>query len=447
MVNKVFYKLLVILFLSSCTAPDWIDTSRGIFGTGEKIVNPNDPNQKKIFDEDEVFEKELNVNLKINLKQNFKKNSFVNNLTNNNGLINFDGKLKKVSRYRFKKIKQFEFTQPELYFTELNSIIFFDNKGTIINFDQNSKIVWKKNFYSKSEKKNNPILYFAGNKKILIVTDNLAKYYAINISNGELLWERLNSSPFNSQLKIFKDKFFAVDSENILRCFSLENGKELWNYKTDKSFIKSQQKLSLVISNNRVVFINTLGDVSSVDIETGKLLWQTPTQSNEIYESSFSLKNSDLILDKKGIFFSNNQNEFYALDETTGVVLWKQTLNSNLRSTFIENLIFNVTLEGYLAVLDARNGNILRMTNIFERIKRYEQKGLLADRTTVLPIGFIVSNKKIYISLSNGKLVSVDLLTGKSLDVVKIDGEKISRPYIFKNEMFVIKDNGILKLN
>ena len=85
--------------------------------------------------------------------------------------------------------------------------------------------------------------------------------------------------------------------------------------------------------------------------------------------------------------------------------------------------------------------------SVEQRIKRYEQKGLLADRTTVLPIGFIVSNKKIYISLSNGKLVSVDLLTGKSLDVVKIDGEKISRPYIFKNEMFVIKDNGILKLN
>ena len=445
--DKIFYKLLIIFFLSNCSAPDWIDTSRGIFGTGEKIVNPNDANQKKVFDKGEVFEKELNVDLKIRLKQNYKNNSFVNNLTNNNGLINFNGKLKKVSRYKFKKIKQFEFTQPELYFTELNSIIFFDNKGTIINFDQNSKIIWKKNFYSKSEKKNNPNLYFAGNKKILIVTDNLAKYYAINISNGELLWERLNSSPFNSQIKIFKDKFFAIDSENILRCFSLKNGKELWNYKTDKSFIKSQQKLSLVISNNRVIFINTLGDVSSVDIETGKLLWQTPTQSNAVYESSFSLKNSDLILDKKGIFFSNNKNEFYALDETTGVVLWKQNLNSNLRSTFIENLIFNVTLEGYLVVLDARNGNILRMTNIFERIKRYEKKGLLADRTIVFPIGFIVSNEKIYISLSNGRLVSVDLLTGKSLDVVKIDGEKISRPYIFKNEMFVIKDNGILKLN
>ena len=445
--NKTFYKLFIILFLSSCSAPDWLDTSRGIFGTGEKIVNPNDPNQKKIFSDADIFEKELNVNLKISLKENFKKKSFVNNLTNNNGLVNFNGKLKKVSKYKFKKIKQFEYTQPELYFTESNSIIFFDNKGSIINFNQKSQIIWKKNYYSKQDKKNNPILFFAGNKKTLIVADNLAKYYAINLSDGELLWEKNNSSPFNSQVKIFKDKFFAVDSENILRCFSIKNGKELWNYKTDKSFIKSQQKLSLVINNNRVIFMNTLGDVSSVDIETGKLLWQTPTQSNQIYESSFSLKNSDLILDKKGIFFSNNKNEFYALDETTGIVLWKQNLNSNLRSTFIENLIFSVTLEGYLAILDARNGNILRMTNIFERIKKYEKKGLLADRTTVIPIGFIVSNKKIYISLSNGNLVSVDLLTGKSLDVVKIDGEKISRPYIFNNEMFVIRDNAILKLN
>ena len=445
--NKTFYKLFIILFLSSCSAPDWLDTSRGIFGTGEKIINPNDPNKKKIFSNADIFEKELNVNLKISLKENFKKKSFVNNLTNNNGLVNFNGKLKKVSKYKFKKIKQFEYTQPELYFTELNTIIFFDNKGSIINFNQKSKIIWKKNYYSKQDKKNNPILFFAGNKKTLIVADNLARYYAINLSDGELLWEKNNSSPFNSQVKIFKDKFFAVDSENILRCFSIKNGKELWNYKTDKSFIKSQQKLSLILNNNRVIFMNTLGDVSSVDIETGKLLWQTPTQSNQIYESSFSLKNSDLILDKKGIFFSNNKNEFYALDETTGIVLWKQNLNSNLRSTFIENLIFSVTLEGYLAILDARNGNILRMTNIFERIKKYEKKGLLADRTTVIPIGFIVSNKKIYISLSNGNLVSVDLLTGKSLDVVKIDGEKISRPYIFNNEMFVIRDNAILKLN
>ena len=443
--NKIFnfFILLLLLFLFGCS----LDTKTSIWTQPEKINSENKNIEKKLFVEKEVYEKEFNKDLKIRLKSNSKNESFINNYLNNNGVVQFDGKLKKISKYKFSKISQFDQYQPELLFTNEKNLIFFDDKGTILNFGINKKLIWKNNIYSKNEKKQNPILYFDSDDKILIVADNIAKYYAINLINNKLLWSKNGVAPFNSQIKIYKDKFFAVDSENILRCFSLKNGKELWNYKTDKSFIKSQQKLSLVISNKRVIFINTLGDVSSVDVETGKLLWQTPTQSNAVYESSFSLKNSDLILDKKGIFFSNNKNEFYALDETTGVVLWKQNLNSNLRSTFIENLIFNVTLEGYLVVLDARNGNILRMTNIFERIKRYEKKGLLADRTIVFPIGFIVSNEKIYISLSNGRLVSVDLLTGKSLDVVKIDGEKISRPYIFKNEMFVIKDNGILKLN
>ena len=85
---KLFYKFLIILFLSSCSAPEWLDTSRGIFGSGEKIVNKNEKNKKKIFNKEDVFEKEFNVDLKINLKENFKNKSFLNNLTNNNGLVN-----------------------------------------------------------------------------------------------------------------------------------------------------------------------------------------------------------------------------------------------------------------------------------------------------------------------------------------------------------------------
>ncbi len=432
--NKIFYLLIITLFLSNCS----VDTKSGIWSKPKKIKNQKVV--EKIFDEKEVYDKEFNTELKINLKENYKENSFINNLTNNNGLISFDGKLKKVSKYKFKKISQFDFFQPELLISDLNNIIFFDDKGTILNFDQSSKIIWKKNIYKKSEKKNNPILYFAANKKILIVADNVARYHAINLSNGETIWSKRNSSPFNSQVKIYKDKFFVIDSDNVLRCFSIENGKELWNFKTEKSFIKSQQKLSLVISENKVIFLNTLGDVSSVNIDTGKLLWQTPTQSTAIYESSFTLKNSDLIVEKNIIYFSNNKNQFYALNKKTGVILWKQNLNSNLRPSFIDGLVFTITIEGYLAVIDGRNGNIVRMTNVTDKIKKYKKKD-------IKPVGFIIGKENIYASYDNGIIVVINVQNGKSLEIVKIDNEKISRPYIFNNEMFIIKDNAILKLN
>ena len=434
--NKILNFFFIFLFILNCS----LDTKTGLWSQSESINSEKKIVEEKLFEDTEIYEKEFNPGLKIKLKNDFKKNSFVNNLLNNNGIINFDGKLSKISKYKFSKISQFDYYQPELLITDKNTFFFFDEKGTILNFSENNKLIWKNNIYSKNEKKQNPMLYFASNDKTLIVTDSIAKYYAINLKSGELLWSKNNSAPFNSQVKIFKDKFFAIDFENILRCYSISDGKEIWNFKSEKSFIKSQQKLSFIINDNRLVFINTLGDLSSIDINSGNLVWQTPTQSSAIYENYFSLKNSDIIAENKTIYFSNNKNEFFAIDERNGVIKWKQNINSNLRPTFVDGLVFTVTLEGYLAAIDARNGNIVRMTNILNIVKNYKKKN-------IKPEGFIIANDKIYLSLNNGRLIIIDTLNGKPVDIKKIDNEKISRPYILNNNMFIIRDNAILKLN
>jgi len=435
-VNKTFHLLILFLFISNCS----LDTKTGFWSQSEKLKSENKPLEKKLFVDTKIYQKEFNPEIKIRLKKNYKKNSFVNNLLNNNGVVEFNGELKKVSKYKFSKVSQFDYYQPELLITEKNTLIFFDDKGTILNFSNDNKLIWKNNIYSKNEKKQNPILYFASNNKSIVVADTIAKYYAISLDTGKLIWSKNSSAPFNSQVKIFKDNFFVIDFENILRCFSLKDGKEVWNVKTEKSFIKSQQKLSFIINNNRLVFINTLGDLSSIDIETGNLVWQTPTQSSAIYENYFSLKNSDLIAENNNIYFSNNQNEFFAIDERNGVIKWKQTLNSNLRPTFADGLVFTITLEGYLAVIDSRNGNIIRMTSVLDQIKNFEKKN-------IKPEGFIVAKDKIFLSLNNGRLIVIETLNGKTLDIIKIDNEKISRPYVLNNNMFIVRDNAILKLN
>ena len=434
--NKKFYFFIIFLFITNCS----LDTKSGIWSQSKDIVSENKNKKEKLFKKAEIYEEEFNTDLKIRLKGDLEKKNSNKNLLNNTGIVKFNGQLKKISKYKFSKIDKFYQYQPELLITKENTLIFFNDKGTVLNFAKNNKLVWKNNVYSKFEKKQKPILYFASNDKILIVTDNLARYYAINVDTGKTIWSKSNIAPFNSQVKIFKDKFFAIDFENVLRCFSIKDGNEIWNFKTEKSFIKSQQKLSFIINNNKIVFINTLGDLTSVDIETGNLVWQTPTQSSTIIENYFSLKNSDLISANNLIFFSNNQNEFFAVDENNGGINWIQNLNSNLRPTFVDGLVFTVTLEGYLVAIDSRNGNIVRMTNVLSIINNYKKKN-------IKPEGFIISNDKIFLSLNNGRLVVIETLTGKPSDVVKIDSQKISRPYILNNEMFIVRDNAIIKLN
>ena len=132
--NKIFYFLFIFLLISNCS----LDTKTGLWSKTEKLKTENNVKEKNIFEEKKVYEKEFNKQLKIKLNNKIKEKSFINNLTNNNYIVNFDGSLKKISKYKFSKIDQFSFFQPELLITKKNSLIFFDDKGTILNFNQNS---------------------------------------------------------------------------------------------------------------------------------------------------------------------------------------------------------------------------------------------------------------------------------------------------------------------
>ena len=347
--------------------------------------------------------------------------------------------LKKSSRYKFSKINNFYQFETTISFYDKN-LIFFDNKGSILQFNDNSKLIWKKNYYSKLEKKLNPILQFENNSDILIVTDNIAKYYALNLKTGELLWSKNNLAPFNSQIKIYQDKFFVIDFANTLKCFSIKNGEELWSIKTDNSLIRSQKKLSMVIVNDFLYFKNSVGDISAVSINQGELLWQLPTQSSLIYESAFSLETSDIITDGKTLFFSNNKNQFFSIDLESGSFNWENKVNSSIRPSLVGNFLFTVSLEGYLIVIDKNNGNIIRVTDVFKNFKKKK-------RDKIKPVGFIMGVKNIYLTTDNGRLLVVDIKTGKTISILKIDNDKISRPFVLDKNLFVIKNNAIIKLN
>tara|TARA_B100000035_G_scaffold80164_1_gene67202 strand:+ start:703 stop:2007 length:1305 start_codon:yes stop_codon:yes gene_type:complete len=434
-VNKILFFFIISLITYSCS----FNKNSKFWSNSESIVSEKIGNYKEIFPTEEALQKEFNSNLQIKFDINPVNNTSINNYLNNNGRLNFDGNLKKSSRYKFSKIENFNQYQPEIAFFK-NNLFFFDNKGSILKFDENSKLIWKKNFYSKSEKKLQPILQFVNNNKYLIVADNIAKYYMINIDTGNLIWSKSNLAPFNSQIKIYEDKFFIIDLSNTLRCFSLKDGSELWNIKTESSLIRSQKKLSMVIVDDKIYFNNSLGDISAVDLTRGELLWQLPTQSSIIYEAAFSLQTSDLISDNETIFFSNNKNEFYSIDIKTGSFNWKNKINSNLRSTLIGSYLISVSNEGYLIIIEKKTGSIIRVTDIFQNFKNKK-------RLEVKPIGFLVGLNKIYLSTSIGRLLVIDISTGKTIATLKIDNEKISKPFIQDKNLFLIKDNAVIKLN
>ena len=183
-----------------------------------------------------------------------------------------------------------------------------------------------------------------------------------------------------------------------------------------------------------------MGDITAVNLDTGELVWQAPTQSKKIYDESMFFKNSDLISAKNSILFSNNNNGFFSLDADSGLVNWKQKINSNIKPVFFNGFIFTVTNEGYLVVIDNESGNIVRSNYLFSNFKKKK-------REKIKPIGFIAGQNNIYLTLNNGRLLVVDIKTGSVNSVLKIDNEKISPPIVQGQNLYVTKNNSIIKLD
>ena len=138
---RIFIFFLISLILVNCS----LNENSKIWGKKKKnIVNKN---IEIVFDKKKISYKELNPNINLNLsKVNIKNNIF--DKKNNFGMQNYPGELKKIKNFKFSKFNNENVSDLAPLFLK-NGVVFFDNKGSVIRFDDKQKIIWKKNYYSK----------------------------------------------------------------------------------------------------------------------------------------------------------------------------------------------------------------------------------------------------------------------------------------------------------
>lgn len=431
--NKKIIFILISIILTGCS-----------FNKNSKIWNENDnkfeinKNLKKVQIDEKSEEVELNPLIKIDLSNIKITNHNLDN-QNNFGALKYSGNLNKIGSFRFSKFDNFDQINLKPLFLK-NGLIFFDKKGSVIFFNNDKKVVWKKNYYSKFEKKLSPKLSFASKGNSLIVTDNIGKYYLINIDNGNLVWMKNNIYPFNSEIKKYEDKFFVVDYKNIIRCFYLKNGSECWNFATEDSLTISSHKYSIITHENFVIFNNSIGDITAIDISSGLIQWQLPTQSNKIINETYNFRNSKLVTDKKSIFFSNSKNQFYSVDINTGIPKWINNISSHLTPFLVGEFIFTISENGYLYTIQKKQGNIIRINDVYKFYKTNE-------RNKIKPIGISIGQDKLYLTNNDGRIIIIDLGSGKVVRTERISRRQISKPFIFNENLFLIKNGSIIQYN
>ena len=128
--NRIIFLIILTFSLAGCS----LNKSSKFWSKTKNISKENNLNYKEILVDEKALKKELNPNLKIKFKKKKENNATIRNYFNNDGRLNYNGNLKKSSRYKFSKIDNFYKFEPSISFDKKN-IIFFDNKGSIFKFN------------------------------------------------------------------------------------------------------------------------------------------------------------------------------------------------------------------------------------------------------------------------------------------------------------------------
>ena len=150
--NRLIILLLSLFLLNNCS----LNENSKIWKEKEK--NLENENIEKVFLDKKIITSEFNQELKLDLGKFQSNNKIVDN-KNNYGSQSYDGLINKISNYKFSKLENINQLNFKPIFLN-DGLIFFDKKGSIVRYNNFQKVVWKKNYYSKNEKKIKPQLNF-----------------------------------------------------------------------------------------------------------------------------------------------------------------------------------------------------------------------------------------------------------------------------------------------
>ena len=142
------------------------------------------------------------------------------------------------------------------------------------------------------------------------------------------------------------------------------------------------------VIDNGILYIGSYqGNLISVDIFNGNILWSRPMSVM-----------SQLSIDDRTLYVSDYNGHIYGIDRYDGNIIWKYTLPKNLISTqtfIMDELVVSFTTNGHIIILSKQDGKMLTFKKIISDID-HQVRG-------------IISNKYLYISSKDGRLNAIEI--------------------------------------
>ena len=252
------------------------------------------------------------------------------------------------------------------------------------------------------------------------------------MNSKEISWAKNFGIPFRSNIKINGNEIILANQDNTIYSINKSNGDKKWQFATNLQFLKSNFINSIAIDaiNNNILFLNTSGELYSINISDNKINWMNNFKNSSMNEDTQIFLSSPIIVDKSTIFINSN-NYSQAIDAATGVKKWTINLSSQIKPTISGNSIFLVTSDKFLTCLDLYSGDIYWSRKIENLSNDKKNKKLIQKVGDIFNLTLV--ENKIFLFSTKGFIMKIDYKNGNLLSLKKYISSGFGSNPIFAN--------------
>ena len=327
-----------------------------------------------------------------------------------------------------------------------NNLISHDHKGAIFIYSLNlNKKIFKYNFYKKNFKNFDKKIYLIVNENILYAADNLGYLYAINLDNSSIIWAKNYGIPFRSNLKFANNQIFVGNQDNVIYSVDPKTGDKNWQFATSLTFLKSdfENTLALDLINNTLFFMNTSGELYSINYTTKQINWIVNFKGSSLIEDTELFLSQPIVLKNNNLIISTEK-AILSYNPVFGSRNWSFSAEPIIKPIITSDYTFVVLKNNLLICLDNTNGNVVWSKNIFADI---EDNKIIKNIDSI--IDFKIVDSKIQVYFRSGHQLSFNFKNGNLNYSDRISKNGINSEIIFlNNNMFLVDSkNKLLKFN
>jgi outer membrane protein assembly factor BamB len=275
----------------------------------------------------------------------------------------------------------------------------------------------------------------AADNDLLFVATGYGELIAINPGSGQRVWTKDLGIPIRSAPTAAGGRVFLVTADNRVHALSQVDGSQEWTYRGIPETTGLLANASPAVADGLVVVPYSSGEIIAFDVATGQPSWADSLTRTRRATSLSGINDvaARPVVDRGVVYAVSVSGRMVASKIKSGERIWSRNLASAQTPVAAGDAIFVVTLDDRIVALSRDDGEVRWVTDL--------PRG---EDNDVVWAGPVLAGGRLWITSSDGRLMSVDPATGQSGGGRDVGDDIFLGPVVASGKLYVLTDKANL---